>query len=106
MILLGAWDKYRLQAIFAVAGLVITAGYMLKMVRGSMQGPLNAHGHSLNDAKGLQKLPYLILIVILLVVGFFPSLLLNTISSGTKPTLDRIQSAQDRANGEIVNHAF
>ncbi|PIU40311.1 MAG: NADH-quinone oxidoreductase subunit M [Candidatus Omnitrophica bacterium CG07_land_8_20_14_0_80_50_8] len=106
MILLGAWDKYRLQAMFAVAGLVITAGYMLKMVRGSMQGPLNAHGHSLNDAKGLQKLPYLILIVILLVVGFFPSLLLNTISSGTKPTLDRIQSAQDRANGEIVNHAF
>jgi len=94
MILLGAWDKYRLQTIFAVAGLIVTAGYMLKTVRGSVQGPLTAHGHSLNDAKGMQKLPYLLLIIILLVMGFFPSILLPTIASGTKPILERIQNSQ------------
>ena len=94
MILLGAWDTYRLQTVFAVAGLIITAGYVLKTVRGSMQGPLNAHGKNLQDAKGLQKLPYALLIVILLAIGFLPSILLPTISAGTKPILEHIQHVQ------------
>ena len=88
MILLGAWDKYRAPAIFAVAGLVITAGYMLKTVRGTMQGPLNPHGKNLRDARGLERLSYLVMILALLGVGFFPSLLLPTISAGTAPILE------------------
>ncbi|OIO38868.1 MAG: hypothetical protein AUJ72_01830 [Candidatus Omnitrophica bacterium CG1_02_46_14] len=104
MILLGAWDKYRPQTIFAVAGLVITAGYMLKMVRGSMQGPLNPHGNALIDAKGLQKIPYVLLIIILLAVGFFPSILLPTISTGTKPILDRIEKIRSHNFYEKINN--
>ncbi len=88
LILLGAWDKYRFQAIAAVAGLIVTAGYMLKTVRGSMQGPLNPRWKNLEDAKGWQRLPYLLLVVVLLVVGFLPSLLLPTIASGTQPILN------------------
>ena len=91
MILLGAWDKYRLQTILAVAGLVVTAGYMLKTVRGTMQGPLNTHGKSLKDAQGLQRLPYLILIIALIGIGFLPSLILPTIESGTRPVLESIR---------------
>lgn len=94
MILLGAWDKYRWQAVFAVAGLVITAGYMLKMFRGTMQGPLNTrHAAHLEDVKGLARAPYLLLITILLAAGFFPSVLLPTIASGTEPILARINGA-------------
>lgn len=84
MILAGAWDQYRWQALFAVAGLVITAGYMLKTVRGAMQGPLNPRWAGLKDATGLQKLPYLILIGLLLFTGFFPSLILPTIASAVR----------------------
>ncbi len=90
MILLGAWDKYRLQAILAVAGLVVTAGYMLKTVRGTMQGPLNDHGKSLKDAQGINRLPYLILIVALICIGFLPTLILPIIASGTQPILERL----------------
>lgn len=93
MILFGSWDKHRAQAILAVAGLVITAGYMLKTVRGSMQGPLKSKGVSLRDAKGLERLPYLFLITVLLVVGFLPFLLLPTIASGTRPILERLGAA-------------
>jgi NADH-quinone oxidoreductase subunit M len=89
MILLGAWDKYRIPAICAVAGLVVTAGYSLKMVRGTMQGPLNKHGEHLEDAKGLQKIPYVLLVAGLLAVGFLPSIILPTIESGTRPILER-----------------
>ena len=58
MILLGAWDVRRWQAVFAVAGLVITAGYMLKTVRATMQGPFNTRWDALKDARGLERLPY------------------------------------------------
>ncbi len=105
MILLGAWDKYRWQAVFAVAGLIITAGYMLNTVRATMQGPLNARWNSLNDARGLQKFPYLILIAILLLVGFLPSLLLPTIASGTKPVLERIHATTILAKESTPNGA-
>ena len=90
MTLLGAWDKYRVQSILAVAGLVITAGYMLKTVRGTMQGPLNVRGKSLSDAKGIERLPYLILIASLLFIGFFPSSILTTIAGGTQPIFERL----------------
>lgn len=94
MILMGAWDKYRWPAIFAVAGLVITAGYMLKTVRGAIQGPLNtSHSHDLHDARGIQRLPYLLLLILLLAAGFLPSLLIPKISSGTQPILHRLASA-------------
>lgn len=85
MILLGAWDKYRLQTIFACAGLLVTAGYMLKTVRGTMQGPLNKKIGDLKDAVGLGRIPYLLLISGLLIVGFVPSLILKTVEAGTRP---------------------
>ncbi len=87
MILLGAWDKYRLQAIGAVLGLIITAGYMLKTVRAAIQGPLDPRWQKLEDAQGIGRLPYLFLITILVVVGCFPSLLLSTITSATQQIL-------------------
>jgi NADH-quinone oxidoreductase subunit M len=89
MILLGAWDKYRLQTVLAVLGLVVTAGYSLTMVRATMQGPVSAHGKDLRDAVGLQKLPYILLIGGLLLVGFLPSVIMPSIVSGTKPILER-----------------
>lgn len=87
MILLGAWDKYRIPAIAAVLGLVVTAGYMLMTVRGTMQGPMDAKWSKLHDAEGMQRVPYLLLIVILVVVGCLPSILLPTITSATQAIL-------------------
>lgn len=93
MILLGAWDSCRLPAIAAVAGLLVTAGYMLKMVRHSLQGPLNPRWAGLLDARGFGKAPYLVLMTLLVLVGFLPALLLPTISSGTKPILERLEKS-------------
>jgi len=95
MILLGAWDKYRWQAIGAVLGLVITAGYMLKTVRATMQGPTQAKWADLKDAVGFQKIIFLFLIGTLLAVGFFPSLILPKITSGTAPLFQRMHSVQN-----------
>lgn len=93
MILLGAWDKYPVPTLAAVAGLVITAGYMLKMVRHTIQGPLNPACADVQDAKGLAKLPYGILMAILILVGFVPNLLLKVAEPATAGILAKYPSA-------------
>src|SRR3989338_7394659 len=95
MILMGAWDKYRLQTILACAGLIVTAGYMLKTVRATMQGPVNPRLGALKDASGMGKAPYLLLIAVLIAVGVMPSLILGTIESGTRPIVEHMRQMGD-----------
>ncbi len=88
MVLLGAWDHYRWQTVLAVLGIVITAVYMLKVIRLAFQGPLDPRWNKLVDAQTpLQKLPFILLLGALLVVGCWPSLILKNIESGTSPVL-------------------
>jgi NADH-quinone oxidoreductase subunit M len=88
----GAWQvpALRVVTVLAVWGaLVIGAVYMLRAVRAVMHGPLNmnaTYGASATDANLWRKLPYVILIVSLLVFGFFPKLLTEKI----KPVTEQI----------------
>src|SRR5262249_16906664 len=85
MVLLGAWHAYRWQRGLAVLGIVITAVYMLKTIRLGFHGPLSPRFGQLMDAEtSLQKLPFVLLLAALIVVGCFPSLILNKVDSATK----------------------
>ena len=89
MVFLGAWDQYRLYTVLAVLGIVVTAIYMLKTIRIAFQGPLNPRWNQLTDAQTpLQKLPFVMLLAILILIGCWPSLILKNISSGTKSIAD------------------
>lgn len=102
LVLLGSWDQYRWQAVLAVLGIVITAVYMLKMIRLGFQGPLNPRWANLTDAQTLgQKFPYLLLLAALIAVGCFPSLILKNIDSGTKPIVENIRVAAISAEASI-----
>ncbi len=103
-ILAGAWDKYRWPAVFAVAGLVITAGYMLRTVRGAIQGPLPARWNALEDARTLrERAPYLLLAGVLLAVGMFPALIMPVVESGTRPVLDRTIQSVEVVEGNVAH---
>ena len=85
MVLLGSWDQYHLFTVLAVLGVVVTAIYMLKTIRLGFQGPLNPRWNKLIDAQTiLEKLPFVILLGALILVGCWPSVILKNISSGTK----------------------
>jgi len=91
MVLLGSWDQYRVHSVLAVLGIVITAIYMLKAIRLGFQGPLNPSLPKLNDALTLSaKFPYAMLLAVLIVIGCWPSLILDHIGSSTKPVIERI----------------
>lgn len=92
LVLLGAWDQYRILTVLAVLGIVITAIYMLKAIRLGFQGPLDKKWAGLKDAETLvEKLPFVILLAVLILVGCFPSIILNHISSSTKTVSERMR---------------
>lgn len=80
LIFFSAWNRYPWQTVLAIFGIVITATYMLRMVRHVFFGEPKQEWENLSDAKNwLVKLPYAFLVAVLLVFGFWPSLLLNVI---------------------------
>lgn len=84
LIFFGSWETYRLSSLAAIFGIVITAFYMLRAVRTGFFGPVNPRWNDLQDAATpFERMPYLILITALLVVGIWPRFLLDTISSST-----------------------
>lgn len=92
MVLLGAWDQYQTQTVFAILGIVITAIYMLKVIRIALQGPLNARWNKLQDAQTLQaKLPYLLLLSALMAAGCWPSLIMKNVQPATKAISENIR---------------
>ncbi len=88
LVFLGGWDAYRLQVVCGVFGVVITAVYMLRFVRGTFFGaskPAFAHVHDATTP--FARLPYVILIGALLIVGCWPQPILRIIDAGTRPLM-------------------
>jgi len=77
----GAWKVFPLVTTLALWGaLVIGAVYMTRAIRNILHGPVPEKWSQLADASGLwRKIPYALLLVSLLVFGFFPSLLTDKI---------------------------
>ncbi|NLT95738.1 MAG: NADH-quinone oxidoreductase subunit M [Clostridia bacterium] len=84
-IFVGAFRVYPALAVLAVSGIVITATYVLRVVQKVFYGPRNPRWDDLEDAKGVEMVPIVILCAVLLFLGFFPSLLMDMINNGVDP---------------------
>lgn len=90
LVFLGGWDRYPLQVIAGVFGVVITAVYMLRMVRGTFFGESKpVYAHVTDATTPLARLPYLVLLIVLLVVGCWPKPMLAIIDSSSRPLIER-----------------
>ena len=91
LIFVGGWTVWRFAVICGVLGVLLTSIYMLRFVRGTFFGePQAAWAHVRDAATAFDRLPYAILIAVLLVVGCWPQPLLNTIDAGTRTLLERL----------------
>ena len=91
LVILGTWDRYRLHAVLAILGVVITSVYMLRMVRGVFFGPVNEALPHVRDARTpFARFPYLVLIATLLIVGCWPKPLVELIDASTRPFVKRM----------------
>jgi NADH-quinone oxidoreductase subunit M len=79
---------YPIIAIIAIWGVVLTAAYVLRVVQQVFFGEWDPHKwHDLRPMNFGDKLALVTFTALMIVVGLFPTLLMNTISLGTRPVL-------------------
>ncbi|HEY4721285.1 MAG TPA: NADH-quinone oxidoreductase subunit M, partial [Anaerolineae bacterium] len=91
-IFMGLWQAnaiapwYIFVAIISILGVVLTAAYVLRVVQQVFFGDWDPHKwHDLRPINAGDKLALVTFSAILIVVGVFPGVLMNMISSGTLP---------------------
>lgn len=95
LIFLGGWDRYPVPVICGVFGVVITAVYMLRLVRGTFFGEPKPAFHHVQDATtAFQRLPYLVLLAALVWVGCWPGRVLQTVDASARPFIERLTGRQ------------
>ena len=72
---------YPVLGILAIAGLIFTAAYMLRVLGKAMFGPRNPNWEGVKDAGPWAILPRAVLVSILILFGFFPNLIFDMIRS-------------------------
>jgi len=88
-------DYYNWIAILAILGVVITAAYILRAVGRVFFGNYDEHKwHDMRPLLTIDKLVLVSFVVILVVIGLFPSTLSSIVASGMAPIVDRVQVAQ------------
>jgi NADH-quinone oxidoreductase subunit M len=84
-IFMGVWQTEPWIAIVAVISIVITAGYIIRIIRSVFFGsvPSDLDGH-LHDVRTLDKVALVALSVTLLILGFIPAVMVPLVESGVE----------------------
>jgi NADH-quinone oxidoreductase subunit M len=93
MIIAGSWDQDPVQVVIAVIGITITLGYLLRMFIGLFLGDMDPKWEHARDAKLVDRVPILIMVVFCIFFGLFPTQFIHVISAGMQPILEQIHSA-------------
>jgi NADH-quinone oxidoreductase subunit M len=91
LVFLGAWTSAHPWWLFpAVAGAFVTSLYILRAMRRIFLGPADAGGHHVEDARGSEWVSLVTLGGLLVVLGVWPRLVLDTIRVGVGELLTRL----------------
>jgi NADH-quinone oxidoreductase subunit M len=109
MVIIGAWHQHlwlAIPAVLAVWGLVITGVYLLRAVKDAWYGEISPRWERLRDQRSFaERAPYLLLITVLLVFGFWPQPMISTVEQGVKPLVARIEQSRSPAREASAGHA-
>ncbi len=84
LIFFGSWKSQPLLTAVVVWGIVISAVYQLRAVRAVFYGDLPQHLAETGDVEGVARIPYVLLMAALLILGIWPGTLLGVVGSGVK----------------------
>src|SRR5579884_2414186 len=88
-VFIGSYATLPLFTILAAAGIVITAGYILWMLQRAYFGPLNPRWENLTDVRGIEVVPLVTLMAVIVFVGVYPEVLTGVVSVGVKGLVPR-----------------
>ena len=86
-IFVGSFREYPVYALLAIAGIIVTALYVLRVLANVLFGPRRAEFDGCADASGAELVPLVVLGSILVGFGLFPQILMGMVNSGVEPML-------------------
>jgi NADH-quinone oxidoreductase subunit M len=87
MVFTSSFRIWTIPTIVAVFTMILTAAYLLWMIKRVFFGPFNQKWNWLPDASPRELIPLISLAVLIVLVGFFPTPLINVISSSVQPII-------------------
>jgi NADH-quinone oxidoreductase subunit M len=91
MILVGSWHKYPFQVFVAVVGIVLTMGYLFRMMRGLFYGPMDErYAHAHDAVSMVDRFPLLLMMACSIGFFFFPMHFYEVVRAGVDPLIARI----------------
>ncbi len=88
MVFIASFKVYPIRGAFAVAALVVSALFMLRVVQKAFYGPQNDKFADLPDVAFCPGIPRLILAVVIVLFGLFPSLMYDVIETASIPLMN------------------
>ncbi len=93
LVFTGSFATLPVPTILCVFGVVLTAGYLLWMLRRAFYGPLNIRWSSLSDINTVsQFLPLAALALVIFFVGVYPKLIVDVITPSVSQMIGTVQS--------------
>ncbi len=89
LVFISAVQVFPVGGIFALAGLVISALFMLRVVQRTFYGDRNPRWEHIPDVNGFLAVPRIILVSIIIFFGLFPKFMLDIIQSTVVPFVNR-----------------
>ncbi len=93
-IFVGAFGTYRVITILAISGIVFTALYVLRALGRMLFGPRNEKWDHLQDLKGVEMVPLVVLGLAIFMGGFLPFTLMDLITNGVRDLIAQIGMLQ------------
>jgi len=93
-IFVGAFGVYRVISIIAITGIILTAVYILRTLGDILFGPRLEKWDHLQDLKGPEMVPLIVLGSAILIDGILPFTVMDFINSGAGQLLSHIASIQ------------
>jgi NADH-quinone oxidoreductase subunit M len=87
LVFLGAYPVWPLPTILGASIIVITAGYLLWMLKRVFTGPLMARWADLTDASPREVFAAGTLVFFILLIGCFPNIVVNMIAGSVEPVV-------------------
>ena len=89
-VFVGTWQAYPIIAIISGVGIVVTAAYILRVIQRVFFGEFNPKFGEIPPITVMDKAAMFILCAILIVVGLFPTVMVDLVATGVEPIVSML----------------
>ncbi|MGH3246614.1 MAG: NADH-quinone oxidoreductase subunit M, partial [Trebonia sp.] len=92
LVLVGSFSRYKVAGTFAVAGIILSAIYMLWMYQRTMNGPTVESVATLPDLRVRELLAVVPLVALIIALGVYPKPVLDVINPAVNATMSQVHA--------------